>query len=135
MMKSICNISYYKGLDLYLFIYSHHVWHCCHCGCWLIRIQLLLVSIFILPICVELSFLLLVGLLLSSFMPVGIIINPNIALIPTITRPTPAHLATHIPLDHVFSPNMMPANHAIHNKFIQPKVTIRRKYGQQQPRQ
>src|SRR5918911_2683260 len=90
----------------------------------------LLISIFIPSICVS-SFL----LLPLSFMSEGIIINPSAAMIPTIARPTPAHLATRIPLDHIFSPNMTPANNAIHNKFIQPKATIRRKYGQQQPRQ
>src|SRR5919198_1576997 len=94
----------------------------------------LLMSIFISLICLSLC-LLLVRLLLLSFMPVGIIINPNMAMIPTTARPIPALLAIHMPLDHIFSPNITPANNAIHNKFIQPKDTIRRKYGQQHPRQ
>src|SRR5919198_4944309 len=94
----------------------------------------LLMSIFISSLCLSLC-LLLVRLLLLSFMPEGIIINPNMAMIPTTARPIPALLAIHMPLDHIFSPNITPANNAIHNKFIQPKATIRRKYGQQQPRQ
>jgi len=94
----------------------------------------LLISVFIciLPVCISSSVLL--GELL--LMPVRVIIfNPNIAMIPTIARPSPTLLAIHMPLDHIFSPKITPANNAIHSKFIQPKATITRKYRQQHPRQ
>src|SRR5215469_4105378 len=93
---------------------------------------LISVFIFILPVCIPSSVLL--GELL--LMPVGDnIINPNIAMIPTIARPSPTLLAIHMPLAHIFSPKITPANNAIHSKFIQPRATITRKYGQQHPRQ
>src|SRR5918992_5329167 len=54
---------------------------------------------------------------------------------PTTASPIPAALATQIPLDHIFSPKIIPANKPIQSKFIQPSATIRRKYAQQHPRQ
>ena len=59
--------------------------------------------------------------------------SPSIAMIPIIASPIPALLAIHIPWDHIFSPKIIPANNAIHNKFIHPKDTINRQYGKQHP--
>src|SRR5918998_1416025 len=60
---------------------------------------------------------------------------PTETNIPTTARPMPTALATQMPLDHIFSPKIIPANKPIQSKFIQPSATIRRKYAQQQPRQ
>jgi hypothetical protein len=60
---------------------------------------------------------------------------PDITRMPAIASPIPAALATHMPLDHIFSTKIMPANSPIQSRFIHPSATIGRKYAQQQPRQ
>jgi hypothetical protein len=68
------------------------------------------------------------ALSLPIYIPIGISISPSIAKIPITIKPTPALLATHIPpCNHIFSPNIIAANKAIHSKFIQPKAIISRK--------
>src|SRR5687768_7114166 len=60
---------------------------------------------------------------------------PAATKIPATVSPMPAALATQMPLDHIFSPKIIPANRPIQSKFIHPRATIRRKYAQQHPRQ
>src|SRR5215213_2058920 len=60
---------------------------------------------------------------------------PAATKIPATVSPMPAALATQMPLDHIFSPKIIPANRPIQSKFIHPRATMRRKYAQQQPRQ
>jgi hypothetical protein len=61
--------------------------------------------------------------------------NPVATKTPVTASAMPTALATQMPLDHIFSPKIIPANRPIQSKFIQPRATIRRKYAQQQPRQ
>lgn len=64
------------------------------------------------------------------------VIIPTIVNNPVMTNPVPVILATQIPYrDQIFSPKIIAANSPIHSKFIHPKATIKRKYGQQHPRQ
>src|SRR3712207_9118414 len=55
---------------------------------------------------------------------------PPATKIPTTVSPAPAALAIQIPLDHIFSPKIIPANRPIQSRFIHPSATIRRKYAQ-----
>src|SRR5215213_11177703 len=61
--------------------------------------------------------------------------NPAATKTPVTASAMPAALATQMPLDHIFSPKIIPANRPIQSKFIHPRATMRRKYAQQQPRQ
>lgn len=55
------------------------------------------------------------------------IIIPTIVRIPTIAKAIPVNLEIHIPFDHIFSTNIIPANRTIHVIFIHPNATINRK--------
>jgi hypothetical protein len=61
--------------------------------------------------------------------------NPAATKTPVIASAMPAAFATQMPLDHIFSTKITPANRPIQSKFIHPRATMRRKYAQQQPRQ
>src|SRR5688500_20152667 len=60
---------------------------------------------------------------------------PAVIKIPATVSPMPAALATQMPLDHIFSPKIIPANRPIQSKFIHPRANIIRKYNQQHQRQ